>query len=112
MASTTSIKKETAVVDTDVTASHSFAPIMCGGQKQVFLFAKITGTSMDGNIKVQLSSNGVDWADLASSTVTLTNASSQNLYWDFQTGALQARVVATATSGDAWTVEVSGYAKE
>lgn len=87
-----------------------FSAFKVGGQKEVFVFAKVTGTTLTGTVKLQATANLVDWVDVTSSSQNM-GSSGGNLYWNLSSfGGLAVRAVAAASVGTA-AVEITGYAK-
>jgi hypothetical protein len=85
-------------------------PFNVGAQTTVFMMAKVTGTGLTGTVKLQVSADGVEWADLVSGSQSM-GATGGNLYWNIEHfGGLAVRAQAVASAGTA-AVVLTGYAK-
>lgn len=90
--------------------SQNFDAFDVSAQPWVFLYAKWTGAGT-GTLKLQVSADGTNWKDLASSSQAV--AAAGDYYWDVITASPKVRVVASETGNVADVdVDVWGYAKE
>jgi hypothetical protein len=102
-------KRQTLVSNNNTQNFDAFA---IEAQNNLFFFAKVTGATLTGTVRLQVSANKEDWIDVASSSQSM-GASGSNHYWNHaDLAAPFARIVAQTTTANAATVEVTGYAKE
>lgn len=77
----------------------------------VFVMAVITGSSLAGTAKLQISNDGTNWIDVGSSSQALP-ASGGSLIWDVATAAGHMRVVGISSDADIVTMAVTYNCKE